>query len=230
MSHDQITSIFDAWAREGRAEGMERAHGPAGWQVIEAADVRPGERILDLGCGNGWAARLLAGRAPRATAVGVDASREMIARAIACTPAGAPVTFRQALFEELPFEAGTFDRVFSMEALYYAVDLDRAVLEILRVLKPGGTADVVVDRYKERVDSEPWSRQVGLGMAWLGEAEWAGLFARHGFESVESSRVVDGRGPEDAATFVPDVHYPDFETRVAAWRAGSLHLGMKAPD
>ena len=70
-------ALFDDWARRGRAEGMERGHLPRARTALESVAVQPSERVLDLGCGNGWATRLLRARA--ASACGVDAAAEMIA-------------------------------------------------------------------------------------------------------------------------------------------------------
>ena len=79
MTHENIISTFDSWAQDGRAEGMEEGHGDVVRQVISQLGIRPGMQSLDLGCGSGWATRLLASSAPGAGAVGVDASPEISA-------------------------------------------------------------------------------------------------------------------------------------------------------
>ena len=66
--------------------------------------------------------------------------------------------YETGTFESLAFPDGKFDRVFSMEALYYSVDLDSSLAEIFRVLKPGGVADIVIDCYVESAHTEHWSR------------------------------------------------------------------------
>ena len=81
MSHDKIASTFDDWAAEGRGEKMEHGHGDVVEQVIGQLDIRPGFQILDLGCGNGWATRLLAKTHAGVQAIGVDASKAMVAKA-----------------------------------------------------------------------------------------------------------------------------------------------------
>ena len=73
--------VFDQWALEGKDAGMEEGHSDVVRQVMETMDVRAGDQILDLGCGNGWATRLLAQLAPGTQAIGVDAAPAMIARA-----------------------------------------------------------------------------------------------------------------------------------------------------
>jgi cyclopropane fatty-acyl-phospholipid synthase-like methyltransferase len=70
VSHERIAATFDQWADDGRDLRMEKGHGDVVRQVIAQLGVRPGEQILDLGCGNGWATRLLAKTAPGVGAVG----------------------------------------------------------------------------------------------------------------------------------------------------------------
>ena len=81
MSHEAIRTVFDTWATNGRAEGMEQGHGDVVAQVVGQMGIRPGMQSLDLGCGHGWATRLLGKAAPGATAIGVDVSPAMIAKA-----------------------------------------------------------------------------------------------------------------------------------------------------
>ena len=228
MSHESIATKFDQWAADGRDVGMEEGHGDVVRQAIEAMEIKSGERSLDLGCGNGWATRILAKSAPGASAIGVDVSPRMIARAEDLSDLTMRVRFEPGRFEELPFKEAFFDRVFSMEALYYAVDLARAVAEIHRVLKPSGRVEILMDRYRERPDSADWHEKLGLGMAFLSVSEWEELFGDAGFAAIETRRLVDSRGPGDPDTFEPSTHYPDWTTRVAAHEAGSLWIrGVK---
>ena len=224
MSHERIRETFDAWAASGRAEGMEQGHGDVVRQVVARMRFRPGEKILDLGCGNGWATRLLAKSAPGATAVGVDAAPAMVARAEERTPYTIRARYEVAAFEALPFADRSFDRIFSMEAIYYAVDLDRALAECARLLVPGGAIDIVIDCYAERPSTRAWSALVGLPMHCISEQEWKARLERAGFGGVELARVVDSRGPGEREGFAPSAHSPDWETHVALHEAGSLWL------
>jgi len=229
MSHAGIVDVFDRWAGNGRAESMESGHGDVVRQVVARMTFRPGQKILDLGCGNGWATRMLAQSAAGVSAVGVDVAPAMIARAEAQTSLTLRARFEVARFEELPFADGTFDKTFSMEAIYYSVDLDRALAEILRVSKPGGTVDLVLDCFAESPTTRGWSALVGLPMHCLPEAEWARRLERAGFASIAATRVLDSRGPADRATFRPNAHCPDWETQVALHAAGSLWLSASRP-
>ena len=60
---------FNQWAEAGKGEEMENHHISITEQTLALMDLKPGERVLDLGCGAGWASRLLA-RAGRRRASG----------------------------------------------------------------------------------------------------------------------------------------------------------------
>jgi ubiquinone/menaquinone biosynthesis C-methylase UbiE len=229
MSHETLAKTFDGWAAEGRDGSMEREHGDVVRQVLDRLAIRPGERILDLGCGNGWATRLLARAAPGVSAVGIDVSPAMVERAEALHSFTIRARYEVAPFERLPLAEASFDRVFSMEALYYAVDLDRALGEAFRVLAPGGSLEVVVDYYEESAATAQWSCCTGVAMHRLSEAGWRQAFERAGFAGVRLARVVDSRGPGDPASFAPSVCYPDWETRRAVHAAGSLWIHGEKP-
>jgi SAM-dependent methyltransferase len=101
-----------------------------GQPVVELLAPRAGERILDLGCGDGALTRKLAELG--CTVVGVDASQEMIAAAVALG-----LDARVVDAHALPFDA-EFDAVFTNAALHWMRDPDRVVRGVHRALKPGG--------------------------------------------------------------------------------------------
>jgi len=228
MSREKVVATFDRWVEEGRDAGLEREHSDVVGQVIQRLEVRPGERILDLGCGNGWATRLLAQLSAGVQAIGIDASPKMIARAEELHSLTIRARYEQAAFEELPFKDGHFDRVFSMEALYYAADLERSLSECFRVTKAGGTIDVLVDYYEESAASAPWAEVMGLPLHRLSAEDWQAALQRAGFVEAESSRVIDSRGPGDPGAG-GDECVPDHEARRALHAAGTLWIHARKP-
>jgi trans-aconitate methyltransferase len=98
--------------------------------LVEALEPKAGERILDLGCGDGFLTQRLAESG--ATMVGVDSSPQMIA---AAQERG--VDARYASGEALPFDR-EFDAVFSNAALHWMNDHDAVLRGVYRALKPGG--------------------------------------------------------------------------------------------
>ena len=229
MSHEAIADMFDQWASSGRDSDMESGHGDVVSQVLKKLDFRPGEQILDLGCGNGWATRMMAKAAAGATAVGIDASPKMIARADELHSFTIRARYEVGAFEALDFPDGKFDRIFSMEALYYAVDLEQSLAEMLRVLKPGGACDVVLDYYEENTASKGWPEATGLNLHSRSEAGWREAFEAVGFEHVRTERVIDSRGPGDPQAFECDECVPDYEAQRALHAAGSLWIHARKP-
>src|SRR3954447_24486596 len=114
-----------AYARDG-AFVHELAGGAVEWLA-----ARPGERILDLGCGDGQLTARLA--AAGIEVRGVDASPAMVAAARANG-----VAADEASAEKLPYADAFFDAVFSNAALHWVRDQDAMMAQVHRVLKPGG--------------------------------------------------------------------------------------------
>jgi len=110
--------------------------------VIELANIKPGDKVLDVGCGSGnltLTAKSYAG--PSGKVYGIDASPEMIEVAKKkASRSGLNVIFDVDLIEKLAFPDATFDVVISRLAIHHLPDdLKRTgFAEILRVLKPGG--------------------------------------------------------------------------------------------
>jgi SAM-dependent methyltransferase len=99
--------------------------------VLEWLNVRPGERVLDLGCGDGQLTARLADAG--AIVRGIDASAEM---AEAARLRGLEVD--EGSGERLPYPDKSFDAVFSNAALHWMRDQDGVLAQVHRVLKPGG--------------------------------------------------------------------------------------------
>lgn len=183
-----VGDLFDDWARRGRAEGMETGHSQTAGAALEALPLHAGQRFLDLGCGNGWACRHAARQG--AQGVGVDLSIEMVARARAASAGLDPMpVFEQADFAELPLPDGGFDVAWSMEAIYYAADVDAVLQEAHRVLRPGATVHLLLDYYAENPQSHGWPAELGVAMQLRGEPGWLEALGKAGFREVASRRL-----------------------------------------
>jgi len=109
--------------------------------IVQAARLKPGMQVLDLACGTGDPALLLArlvGPYGHVTATDLSSGMLETATANARDEGLANLTFRQADAESLPFADASFDVVTSRIGAMYFVDIGTALGEIRRVLKPGG--------------------------------------------------------------------------------------------
>ena len=188
------------------------------------ARLRPGETVLDLGCGAGndcFVARHEVGASGRV--VGVDMTPEMIARARAnARKLGFDnVEFRLGEIEHLPVESGTIDCVISNCVLNLVPDKARAFAEIARVLKPGGrlcVSDIVATGELPQAIREAAALYVGCVAGAVPEADYLRLVAAAGLEEV---RIVEAR-----AIPLPDpvlAAHLDAEG-IAAFRASGVEL------
>lgn len=113
-----------------------------------ALAARPGERGLEVGCGPGFLAVELAREvAPGGRVVAIDASPEMIATArarVGREGLGGLVELSPGEATRLPFPAESFDFVVAVQVYLYVGEIERALAEVARVLRPGGRL-VVVD-------------------------------------------------------------------------------------
>ncbi len=109
----------------GIADAIEHA--------VDALDPQPGERILDVATGTGWAARRIAARG--AIVTGVDLGEEVIEAAKLLS---SDIDFRVGDAEALPFPDNHFDAVISTFGVMFARDPEAVAAELARVVRPGG--------------------------------------------------------------------------------------------
>ena len=127
-----------------------------------------GKRVLDVGCGKGRFARVFREQEPGAEIWGLDISEEMLR----FVPAG--ISTRAGSMTELPFADGFFDAAYATESLEHAVEIDRAVSEICRVVKAGGRI-AIIDKNAEqwgKLETPEWEK-------WFTRKELERLLGRH---------------------------------------------------
>ncbi len=131
-------SLWGARARD-YAEIIEPFCRPLYEAVFDAAGVKAGTRLLDVGCGPGLAAQLAAKRG--AHVAGLDAAEASLEIARERTPEG---DFRAGEMENLPWPDNTFDAVTGFNAFQYAANVVNALREARRVARPGGRVMMAV--------------------------------------------------------------------------------------
>lgn len=153
----------DGWqVQQSSAEAYERYLVPAmmtHWadRLVDAADPKAGERVLDVGCGTGIVARRAAPRVgARGRVVGLDLNDGMLVVArSASSSIEPPIEWRQGNATSLPFPEKAFDVVFSQQMLQFVPDPSAALREMRRVLAPHGRLAVSVCRPIEHSPGYP---------------------------------------------------------------------------
>jgi ubiquinone/menaquinone biosynthesis C-methylase UbiE len=112
--------------------------------MCRAAEIRPGQRALDVGCGSGALLEALAAIVGEENAVGVDPSEPFLEAARAKAP-GARVVVGSA--EALPFGDGEFDAALAQLVINFLDDPRAGVVEMARVTRPGGVVAACVWDY-----------------------------------------------------------------------------------
>jgi ubiquinone/menaquinone biosynthesis C-methylase UbiE len=135
---------YDADSTRRMAENYERYFvprigAPAATDLLMAASLRPGERVLDAACGTGVVTKLAADRvAPGGTVTGLDPNPGMLAVARATTRPDASIDYHEGRGEALPFQDESFDAVLCGMGLQFFSDRTAGLRECYRVLVAGG--------------------------------------------------------------------------------------------
>ncbi|MFB6354457.1 MAG: methyltransferase domain-containing protein [Halobacteriales archaeon] len=181
---------FDDWAASGRDRGMEERHWHTAKHILARMPIEPGEVVLDLGTGSGYALRALADARAIGRGYGLDGSPRMLRNAAGYTD-DATVGFVAGDFDALPFADGRVDHVFSMEAFYYAADPVHTVEEVARVLRPGGTFHCGVNYFAESEHTHGWQDDIGLEMTLWDRAEYREAFRAGGLHVAAQDTIPD---------------------------------------
>ncbi|HCH65311.1 MAG TPA: hypothetical protein DFR83_21070 [Deltaproteobacteria bacterium] len=142
-AYDHVAHLYDQTFQDIRVRGPE-------WRWLSER-IPPNSHVLDLGCGTGALLRALESQG--VTGAGVDVSSAMLERAHAHRPKS---TFVQLDGPRLPFDDDSFDRVLSLLSWRY-LDWDPILMEIARVLRPGGHL-LIVDMVAAPARLAQWPR------------------------------------------------------------------------
>ena len=203
------TTAFDDHVRSrwaGRAEAYERslaalcAH-PAP-SLLDAADVRAGTRVLDVGTGSGTVAALACARG--AVVAAVDAEPSMVELARDRVPSADDV--RVAALPQLPFASGSFDAAVANFVINHVGDPLAAITELRRVVRPAGRVAVTV-----------WPHPPPEAQSLWGEVfDAAGVERRAAAPTVDATRDFP-RTPEGLAGLLDGAGLTDVRCDTITW-------------
>jgi ubiquinone/menaquinone biosynthesis C-methylase UbiE len=111
-------------------------------QMVESFNIKPGDIVLDLGCGPGlWTSALAEKVKPNGKVIGVDSTPELLNFAIKNLekdPLKHLIEFKKSDFHEIPFRSDMFDFIFFGNCFAYVEDHFKVIEEMKRAAKPGG--------------------------------------------------------------------------------------------
>ncbi|WP_226674899.1 class I SAM-dependent methyltransferase [Mesobacillus jeotgali] len=170
-------------------EKMVRQHKTETNCTLELLNVQKGDRILELGCGAGYAIKLLLEKELTQEIVGLDISPTIIRSAQfrnkkAIKEKRAKLV--QANLNKLPFEHEYFNKVFSIQTIYFWTDINTTLSEVFRVLKPEG---VVILTFSDGKEDETWE-----GIRGITENQVIPYMKNAGFNDVALIKGPDSRG------------------------------------
>ena len=191
QADQKLQQEFNQWAQAGRGDEMEDHHSDITEQAIALMDLQPTDRILDLGCGTGWASRRLARIATEGEVVGIDVADEMLRRAEQVSAEIKNVRYLWGSAENIPAQDNSFTKVLSVESFYYYADQGKALDELRRVMAPGGRLFILINLYKDNYYLLRWVSELKVPVQACSESEYIALLQQHGFEQVEARRIPD---------------------------------------
>jgi ubiquinone/menaquinone biosynthesis C-methylase UbiE len=188
---DSLRDEFNRWAEAGRGESMEQEHLPIVLPLLDRMRLAPDENVLEVGCGSGWLAALVAEQVPEGRVVGMDISDEMVRRARRRNDEIENAMFVVGEAGEIPWDAQFFSQALSVESAYYWPGPARGVREMFRVLREGGAAWVLINFYRENPHAHQWKEILTVPVHLLSAEEWAAMFRDAGFNDVKWERIPD---------------------------------------
>jgi arsenite methyltransferase len=233
-AEERLQLEFNRWAEAGEGEKMEHHHLDITLKTLRVMGLHPGQKVLDLGCGSGWATRLLARvvlQAPlaageEAPVVGLDVADEMIRLARETSQGLTNVRYVVGSASRIPERDNFFDRVLSVESFYYYPDQGLALDEIFRVMAPGGRLFILINLYTDNEYSLQWVDKLKVPVHVRSAAEYIKILQQRGFENPEWRQI-----PDDTPT--PDDYktksFRSLEDLRAFKRTGALLLMASKP-
>lgn len=140
LSWKVLTPFYDTFFRLTMREELFKR------RLIEQAQIRSGQRILDVGCGTGTLTVMIKQAHPNSEVSGLDGDPQILEIArYKAAQADTSITFDVGMAYQLPYPNGSFDRVLSSMVFHHLTtqDKEKSLAEIYRVLKPDGELHLV---------------------------------------------------------------------------------------
>ena len=211
LFYKYLSKVYDTinpfiWNEEMRSE------------AIGMLDIDPGDRVLDVGCGTGFATEGLLAHENVDELYGLDQSPHQLEKAYAKFGRTGQVRFHLGDAERLPFATDSFDIVWSSGSIEYWPHPVRTLREFRRVVKPGGQVLVVGPNYPKTSIMQKLADAI---MLFYDEAEADRMFHAAGFEDVQHRLMGPDYDPDVAITTLARAPVGDGDTGTGAVETAS---------
>lgn len=238
----------------GPAEEYERVKVPKMFEpaariLVNHVKLRPLDRVLDVACGTGIVARIVAeqrGFAGQISGVDLDPSMLAVARAISSS-SGVPIDWREGDALNLPFETDSFDLVLCQQGIQYFTDKVAAIRQMRRVLAADGRVAILVaasidpegqpwkwalmQALRAHVGEEAAEKERHPGYFKGGADHLQTLLSDAGFRNVGVETTMTYRGPVGTLEqLIPEADYADLEPETRATVVHELREAMLPYD
>ena len=188
---DGVSKVFDGYVTSGRYKTMVEGHQYSVNAILNTINMNEPFSFLDVGCGDGWVVRRIAGNPNCIRATGIDKSNLMIRRAKKLQVHPHEEYHVMSINK---WESDPFNLIFSMESLYYAKSVPDAISKIHSMLIHNGKFICGTDYYTENTETAHWADTMPITLHMYSESEWVDMFAKSGF-SVSYCRVKQPDSP-----------------------------------
>jgi len=168
-------------------EKMNRSNAPLYDFALQNLRLAAGERVLEIGFGNGKHFPQLLAQASELHLTGLDFSAEMLREAQQNNPDNPQLHLVAGSSEQMPFPDAAFDAVFCVNVIYFWENPAAHLREVRRVLRPGGRFLAAV-RSPETMAHLPFTQH---GFRLYDEAAWSALLLQNGFHNVKTARQME---------------------------------------
>ena len=165
---------------------MNYGHAPLTNWGLGLVKIEDGWTMLDIGCGGGATLKRLLKRSSGSKVYGIDISNESVRKAekVNAKVLNKQVFVCQGSVEKLPYEDAMFDLVTAVETVYFWPDLPKCLMEVKRVLKPGGQFAIMI----EVIEGDSVWANVVEGMTVYPPEQLKNMLEQAGFADVEVYR------------------------------------------
>ncbi|MFC1569218.1 class I SAM-dependent methyltransferase [bacterium] len=194
--------VFDQWALDDHADGMERSHWTSVKQAFELIPESQGN-YLEIGFGNGYGIHYMATHQYRqGQCYGLDVSPNMVEKTSKRLQELKNISLQAGDFLTWsPSEHIQFSCIFSMEVFYYFHDIHAGINKAISLLSPEGLLVVMVNYYLENKVSHSWPEDLGTPMTLWSEEQYLDAFQQAGLLNVKQIRFEEGDGLGTLCTY-----------------------------